>query len=59
MRLPKTVQRYKAKALHSAHHACHCTYLTLVAIEGHGYYSYAAGALLAVLVTSLFFGKED
>ncbi len=56
MHLPSraSFKRHKAVLIHRAHHACHCTYLSLVAVEGHGYYSYAAGALLVVLVTSLF-----
>lgn len=43
--------------LHHLEHACHCTYLGAVYIEGHGLYASVAGVLLVVVLLVSLVGK--
>lgn len=40
--------------IHKAEHLMHSSYLTLVSIEAHGFYRYAAMGCVATIVLSLF-----
>lgn len=65
MRLKEILtKRYTLRApskhtlLHYSHTLTHSTYLGAVAWAGHGLYSYAAGALLLVIVLGICLGEE-
>lgn len=45
------------KHIHKAEHFFHCTYLSAVAVEAHGFYAIAAAVLLIVVVMSWFVGE--
>lgn len=42
---------------HQAHNTVHCTYLGAVFKEAHGFYGYAAGVLLVIIILGFFIGE--
>lgn len=49
-RIPKTW----AELCHKGEHFFHMSYLGMVTVEGHGYYRFAAAALLCVTAAGVF-----
>lgn len=44
---------------HALHNLAHCTYLGAVFVEAHGFYGKAAGALLLLVVVSIFLHVDE
>jgi hypothetical protein len=44
------------KVVHEGHHYVHLVYFAAVAVEGHGVYSMAGGALLIIGVVAILIG---
>lgn len=48
-----------AHGIHRVHGALHLSYFAGVLIEGHGFYSYAAGALFLVTILGGLLGDKE
>jgi hypothetical protein len=49
----------KHSLYHQAHNTVHCTYLGAVFKEAHGFYGYAAGVLLVIVILGFFIGEAE